>query len=207
MGAKISSNEAREIMGENFIGVEESFDCFKVRPTPEQDRIWSSIQIDSKILEEKNKTHLLVLNPGLSILKIWEASKKFETAEQKLFCGCNKMEFLAKQPFVQKVEAGWFLFKKEGIEDSNKKIRVEQEKLIKVEGEKMPTANQVISSVIARYILSGERLVEKYYVRTLSKNSDGTPIVVGMNDEKGMDIAAYFDHVKLKTLYATSVIV
>ncbi|MFA6146363.1 MAG: hypothetical protein WC697_03505 [Patescibacteria group bacterium] len=205
MGAKTSQDQAREIMGKNFIGIKEVERLFSVKLSPEQVRMWGNLQLPSKILEDKRDTHLLALNPEFSILKISKMVKEIETEKEKMFFK-SKVENLQNQPFILKMEPGWFLLEIEGIKDSNKLIFDEQKKFIK-EGENIPSVNQVVYGAMAYYLLTKKRLFQKYYVRTSSKNSDGTPIVAGLFDERGMDIAAYPSHVKLNTVYVISSII
>lgn len=161
---------AREIMGNNFFGLEEAMSHFHIIPSKEQMTAFIKIPFSEAELEECKDTHILVAVLPLSILEIRGKVKR------GLFCD---EPWLKKQAFANdRSEMGWRLVSKTPVENSMSKNWDEQRALISKDDE-IPTAQVLVYTIIAYYLISGKRLFEKNNVRTLSFCSGDNIINVG----------------------------
>lgn len=170
---------AREIMGRNFFGVEEAVKHFGVNPSRQQLVSLSEIPFSEAVLEESKDTHVLVAVFPLSILEIRGK------VDSKLF---YDQSWYNKEPFAKdRGEVTWQLVRKTPVDDSTSKNWQEQQALIGKDDE-VPTAQVMVYAIIGHHLATGERLFEKFYVRTSSVYSDGNRVDVGYFGAEGLDV-------------------
>ena len=108
-----SQKRAREIMGNNFFGVEEAIKHFEVNPTRQQLVALSEIPFSEALLEQSKDTHILVAVFPLSILEIREK------VERKLFYN-HEGAWYNEQSFAEEQgEVIWQLVRKIPADNSN----------------------------------------------------------------------------------------
>ncbi len=181
-----SQKYAREIMGENFFGVEEAIKYFGVNPTKQQLAALSEIPWSEATLEECKNTHVLIAVLPPSILEIRGK------VEHKLFCS-HEDSWYNKESFAKnKGEAGWQLIRKTPVENSTNKTWQEQRALLG-KNDETPKAQVIVYTIIGHYLVTGERLFENVYVRCSDVASGGYRVYVGSFDSRGLDVCSYSD--------------
>ena len=174
-----SQKRSREIMGENFFGVEEAIKHFGVNPTCQQLAVLAEIPFSEAVFEESKNTHVLVAVFPLSILEIRGK------VENNLFYS-HKDAWYNNQAFAKdKGETGWHLVRKTLVENSTSKTWSEQQALIAKDDE-TPSARVMTYAIIGHYLATGERLFKNIYIRTSSLDSDGDHVRVGRFDRYGL---------------------
>lgn len=178
-----SQKLAREIMGQNYFGVEEASKHFGVNPSRKQLAVLAEVPFSEEVLRASKDTHVLVAVFPLSILDIRGIVKKLP--DQTLF---YSQDWYDKQDFAKdKGEVGWQLIRKVPIADSTSKTWKEQQALLSKD-EETPTAQIVVYTMVGHFLATEERLFEKIYVRTSSLDSDGSRVRVGSFDSKGLNV-------------------
>jgi hypothetical protein len=182
-----SQKRAREIMGKNFFGIEESIKHFGVNPTRQQLAALSEIPFSEAVLEQSKDTHVLVVVFPLSILEIRGK------VEHSLFYG-HKDAWYNKQAFAkERGEVAWQLVRKTPVDNSTSKNWQEQQSLIGKDDE-VPSAQVMVYTIIGHYLATGERLFEHICVRTSSVDSDGHRVLVGNFDSNSFGLhISYWD--------------
>ncbi len=187
-GLTSSQKRAREIMGHNFFGIEETIQHFGVNPSRQQIAALAEIPFSEAVLEQSKDTHILVAVFPLSILEIRRK------VNSKLFCRYNEKnwseenkEAFNKESFVKEHgETSWQLVCKTHFPDSREKNWSEQQYLIAKDDEVLtPTARVMVYTIIGHYLATGERLFKRIYVRTSSVDSDGHRVHVGYFEWRG----------------------
>jgi len=176
-----SQKRAREIMGKNFFGVEETIQHFGVNPTRQQTLVLSEIPFSEAVLQEAKDTHVLVAVFPLSVLEIRGKM------DSKLF---YDQSWYNKESFAkERGEASWQLVRKTPVDNSVSKNWEEQQALIG-EDDEVPTAQVMVYTIIGHYLATGERLFEHIYVRTSSVGSGGYRVDVGDFAPYGLGISS-----------------
>lgn len=187
-GSSTSQKLAREIMGENYFGVEEAIKHFGVNPSKQQLTYLIEVPFMEEVLKSCKDTHILVAVFPLSILDVRTIAKKF--VNQTLF---YNQDWYDKQAFTKdKGEVGWQLVRKEPIVNSTNKNWNEQQALISKD-EETPKAQIVVYMMISHFLATGERLFEKVYVRCFDLDSDGYRVSVGHFDDEGLGVDSCWD--------------
>lgn len=179
--AATSQKRAREIMGNNFFGVEEAIIHFGLKPSRQQLAVLRDIPFSDEKLESLKNTHILVAVFPLSIRKIIKICHK---KKQRLFYHCLTKEetyfyyldflWYRKESFVkEKGDIGWQLIP---ISDMSQSV-IETDK----------SAQMVVYSFIVYYFATGKRPLGNPCIRTSSLDSLDSPIHInfGLN---GIDI-------------------
>mgnify|MGYP001565127620 CR=1 len=184
--ATTSQKHAREIMGQNFFGVEEAMKHFGVKPTPAQLSILSEIPFAEATLEACRDTHVLAAVFQLSILEI---CGKIATQARRLF---YDQDWYYRQAFAkEKGETEWKLVRKTPVVNSTSKTWSEQQALLQG-NEETPTARAMVYTIIGHFLSTAERLFEKIYVRCSGVDSDGYRVYVGYFCSGGLRVYGYF---------------
>lgn len=171
---------AREIMGKNFLGLEEAIGYFGVSPNSEQWAELSVIRLSYEVLKQHKDTHILVAVPSLSII-----NTRSRVQGKELFYNQNWYE---KEPSaLEEGEWGWHLVQKTPVLDSLSKNWDEQIVLLRKEDE-VPSARVMVYTIIGYFLATGERLFEKVHVRTSSVSSFGCRVDVGRFDSFGLHV-------------------
>jgi len=184
-----SQRLAREIMGENFSGIEEAIKHFRVNATEQQLAYLAEVPWSEEVLKSCKDTHVLVAVFPLAILDMRGITRKLEN--QTLF---YPQDWYDKQGFAKdKGEVGWQLVRKEPIANSTSKTWRDQLALLSKD-EETPTARIVAYTMIGHFLATGERLFEKIYVRTSSRlSSGGARVYVGFFVSDGLPFYSWFD--------------
>ncbi len=181
-----SQKRTREIIGQNFFGVEEAIQHFGVNPTRQQTLALSEVPFSEEVLQKARDTHALMAVFPLSILEIRGK------VERKLFYGYEDAWY-NKQAFAkERGETSWQLVRKTPVNNSTSKNWEEQQALISKEDE-VPTPQVMVYTIIGHYLATGERLFEHIYVRTSFVVSDGFRVYVGSFDSDGLSVGSYWD--------------
>lgn len=177
--ATTSQKLAHEIMGQNFFGVEEAIQHFKVKPSRSDLAALAEIPFTEANLRERKDSHILVAIFPVSILDIRGK------VERPLFCS-HKDAWYNKQAFAKdKGKIGWQFIRKTTVENSTNKTWDEQQALLS-DKEESPTARVMIYAIIGRFLATGERLFKDIYVRCSDLGSDDGRVGVGYFDEAGL---------------------
>ena len=188
---------AREIMGENFFGIDEVEKYFKVCPTFRQIHDLSWVPYSEATLQACKDTHVLVAVFPLSVLEIRGK------VERSLFCS-HEDAWYNKQAFAKdKGEVHWQLVRKTPVENSTNKTWQDQQALL-AKNEETPTAQVMTYTIIGHYLATGVRLLENVYVRCSSVGSGGGRVSVGDFDSRGLDIRSYSDNSRFDDLVLSS---
>ena len=181
-----SQKRAREIMGKNFFGVEETIRHFGVNPTRQQLAALSEIPFSEAMLEQSKNTHVLVAVFPLSILEIRGK------VEHELFFN-HEDAWYNKQSFAKEHgEVTWQLVHKTPVDNSTSKNWQEQQALLG-KNDEVPSAQVMVYTIIGHYLATGERLFEHIYVRTSSVDSGGDRIGVGLFDSGSLRFNNYWN--------------
>lgn len=168
----VSQKRAREIMGQDYFGVEEAIAHFGVNPSRQQLAALAEVPDTEEVLEAMKATHIYVAVFPLSILDIRGK------VERPLFYD-HEDAWYNKQAFAKdRGEVGWYLVKKTPVPNSTSKNWQEQQALLGKD-EETPTARIMTYTVIGRFKATGERLFERIYVRCSDVDSDGDHVSVG----------------------------
>ena len=180
----MSQEAAREIMGVNMLGTIEVERHFGVL-TDAQLEALAVIPFSKETLRACAKTHILVADIGLSFLDVRSKASK------GLF---YKQRWYESHEFASRTEtACWRLIRKTPVENSLSKYWTEQQTLIDNKIDEVPSARQVIYTTILHFLVTGERLFEKVYVRTCDVDSNGSHVYVGNFDGGGFDVEHWGD--------------
>ncbi len=163
----ITSGLAREIMGENFFGIEEIKKCYKIRPSSSQINSLAEVPYTKQELEESKDTHILVTVLPLSVLDI-----RIKTNFHVLNWYDDRM--FAKE----RNEVGWYLVRKTEVLNSKNKTWQKQLALLR-ENAEVPKARILIYTIMGYYFATGKRLFPDSFVRTSSEDLCGFNVTVG----------------------------
>lgn len=193
--AKASDHSlAREIMGKSFLGIPEVEQHFG-ELTDEQRQALAVIPFSEEMLKACAETHILVADVGISLLNIRSKARK------DLF---YKQDWYESQEFAGRTEtACWRLIRKTPVNGSFSKDWSEQQALINKINE-VPSARQVVYLTILHFLVTGERLFEKVYVRTCVVDSHGNRVLVGRFDGDGLLVGIWGVHVRFDVLGVAS---
>lgn len=157
---------ARQIMGKNFLGLEEVIEYLGITPTPEEWNQVSIIPYSKETLEEYRDSHFLFLgvsqdNLG-NPLTIKRMAEMIPSARgQKIFCGRIAESYQCKKATTQTTpDLRWYLIKKSTTKESKGQPYDEQEKLLANTEYREKAVVYVYMTVLA-FASRGETLFEK----------------------------------------------
>lgn len=195
-GKKLKVKEAKEIMGNNFLGPKEVVKhlipwfkkpVFWLTKGLTLKWAWEIIQFifgvnpwwigkipfSKDTLEECKDTHILVAGYPFSL---WDIRKKVSRFRKDSWY--NNEDFAKKE----KVKLRWYLVRKDAVPNSFYKNYAEQLALLDEGNEEVPKACEMAYMVILYYLVTQERLF-KYCVRTSSVDSRGGYVRIGFDDD------------------------
>ena len=182
-GETSSQRAVRKIMGKNFLGIPEVVKHFGAI-SPADLLALQQIPFDEETLKACADTHILVADVGLSLLGVRQKARK------GLF---YSQEWFDNEEFAKRTEtARWRLIRKTPVDGSFSKNWSEQQALIDSISE-VPSARQVVYTMILHLLATGERLFEKVYVRTCDVDSDGDRVGVGRFGVDGLRVHSWDD--------------
>lgn len=176
---------AREIMGSNFLTVDDVERHFRVRFTAEQLAELGDIPWSEEVLEECKDTHVLFPGFPLTILEVRKRAKKKGV---KLFYS-DRDTWYNDQKFAREEKVGlrWHLIRKDIVENSTNKSYDEQLALLS-ENEEAAQAAAVVYMIILYFLVTGIRLFERIYARCQDVTSSGGRVCVGSFDRGGLHV-------------------
>jgi hypothetical protein len=167
----LTQEQAREIMGRNFLGTKEVEEHFG-ELSPEQQEDLSIIPFSKETLESCKDTHILVADIGLSIMGI----KKLENCKGLL----RDQDWYEAEDFAKHTDQpSWRLICRTTVGNSLDKTWKEQQALLDLQINEVPLARQVIYTIILRFLAISEWLFIGYNVRTKDSISGDIHIDVG----------------------------
>ncbi len=187
--------QAREIMGENFLGVEEAIKYFHVRPSRRQLAALREIPFPIEELSLSKDTHILVAAFPVCALSIRDVASK-------LFC--EQGHWYDNESFARcGCRVGWHLVRKTPVNKSLSKTYQEQESLI-TKSDEVPTAQLIIYTTVGYFLANSRHLFLNTYVRTSSIDSSGNHVRVAFYLKSGICISPGSDNVGLTDLGISS---
>jgi hypothetical protein len=186
-----SQIRAREIMGRNFLGVEEAMRHYGEQFTEEQLAALAEVPFSEAVLEECKNTHVLVAGFPISILDI---RAKAPNKKPKTFYSYKDARY-NNQAFAtnEKVNVRWYLVRKEAVADSTYKTYDKQKALLS-EHEEVPRACELVYAVVLYFLAADERLFPNIYVRCSDVSSGGDRVYVGYFDSDGLRVGYWGDY-------------
>jgi hypothetical protein len=159
----LTQEEARDIMGRNFLGTKEVEEHFG-ELSPEQEEALTIIPFSKETLEECKDTHILVADIGLSIMDLKKLKKCKGLFHNQTWYENESFAKLTQQP-------SWRLIRKTPVENSLNKSWEEQQSLLNHQTEEVPFARQVVYTASLYRLATGERIFIRH-VRTFDVDSD-----------------------------------
>lgn len=180
-----SQARARQIMGKNFLGIEDVQRHFGVQFSPEELAGLAEVSFPEHALVDCEATHILFPGYPLTILDVHQRTQK---KGQKLFYS-NRDAWYNNQPFAreEKVGLGWHLIRRDIVHNSTNKTYEEQQKLLR--GESVSRACEVVYMTMLYYLVTGNRLFERIYARCQDVSSSGGRVGVGDFGQDGLSVA------------------
>lgn len=173
-----SQKRACEIMGKNFLGIEETQKHFDFIFSNRQLAYMDEVPFSEEVLCECKKTHILVAYAPMSIAAICAKTASVKLpAKQHMF---HKHDWDddddEKRNSVCALE--WYLVRKTPVPRSAGKTWETQQKLLGLNDE-TPEAGVMVYTIIGHFLNTGERLFEKKFVRTRTFGSEGYRVNIG----------------------------
>lgn len=201
MNKTISVDEARAIMGSNFIGYEE-LNCFSLKKL-KLDSISDMVPFSKEELLEKKEHYLLIFgaskfadNTSVTIHNIKRLISSNDAAP-----GFYNQDWYDKEDFIEKpMDDGWFLIRKDVYEDSR---AVMPEELLK--NHIFPTAIKCVYSFFVAWLCLDIKLWYEDFVWCSDVDHNGDRIYVGKyHDVDGInnDGFSIHRHLALRNCYA-----
>lgn len=170
---------ARRLMGANFLGVPEVVKHFGVIPTAKLLDL-QYVPFSERTLRDCARTHILIADVGLSLLEVRQA-----VSHLGLFWKSRTFNEAAE--FANRTEmARWRLIRKTPVVDSIGEVWSKQRSLVNTDLDEIPSARRITYAVILHFLVTGERLLEKVFVRTGDALPRGRHIEVGRFDSQGL---------------------
>jgi len=180
---EMTEQYAREIMGRNFLGTKEVEEHFS-ELSPEQQESLSIIPFSKETLESCKDTHILVADIGLSIMDI----RKLEKCKELFY----KDDWLKTESFAKHTyQPSWRLIRKTPVEGSVSKAWFEQWPLLDLQADEVPSARQLVYTIILYFFTTGERLFKTFWVRTNDVDTYGVRVLVGSFGARGLCVNSW----------------
>lgn len=185
-GRSVSTHEqAQKIMGENFLGIEESVKCLGIDPAPRERAILSAVPFSQNTLKECSETHVLVAVFPISLLDL-QGRVEAVGEEDNFFFGKpeTRKEYVRETFATERGEVQWCLIRKEFVPKSGDDTWLAQRKLLAA-NEDIPSARVAVYTIVLSYLASDEKSRQKLFtttaVRTASvhKNQKGNHVSIG----------------------------
>lgn len=169
---------AKEIMGKNFLGLEEGVKLFGIQLTRRQLAYMSEVPFSEATLTACKDTHILVAVMPLTIVQIRYYTAALSKGQRSYF---YKQDWYERQAFANEVgQLEWCLVRKTPVENSTSKPWSDQQVLLDDKIEETPKAQVMVYTIIGHFLNTGERLFEKVLVRCSDFGSGGNRVSVGM---------------------------
>ena len=173
---------AREIMGENFFGIEESKRFFGVNPSRWQ--IWriSRIPFSEEMLDACKDTHILSSVFPITIPDFYNKFGNTLFPYVSHYCK-NNLNYIDHKGHLKKAvgETAWILLRKEPMFIGKSLMKIKTLSLLCKE-DKVPTVLSIVYSMIGHFLKTGNRLFEKVSVLSSDVDSNCFHITVDFID-------------------------
>jgi hypothetical protein len=186
----MNQKRAREIMGDNFFGIEDAVTHLHVNPSRFEIACLKKIPTTDEQLEEVKETHVLAAVFSNSILEIRanvEGKRAIANYDSDVRFNYNNLTFA-----VRKGYPAWRLVSKWIIPVSTNKLWKEQQMLLG-ENEETPTARVTVYAMAGYYLMTGEMLFCSSWARCLDSDLDGRRRVAVRFCPDGVAISCFQD--------------
>lgn len=203
---RVSINQAKELFGDNFIGVEELFPLFKKLGLNHEDITIPEINYSLELLENVRKDYILILgipkieDKNLSILLFRHTFGIDPNLSEP--CFYNQDWYMNEDFIHDTLELQWYLLKKNVIEDS----RAVQPNELQQRNIKFPSAILCVYTFFAYYFSKGRILWYHDFIWCSDTDHNGDRIYVGKyHDIDGINKNGFsiHRHLALRNCYAT----
>ncbi len=189
-----SHENAKAIMGGNFLGLEEVQQAFGVKYTPAQRAKLATIPFSEETLCACKDSHVLVAGFPMSINDVRKNRNVVGNAAKLFYMGTGEC-WLTNFNFANKsVECRWYLLRKKYVDAVAMSYGCQIGMIPK--DEENPEACDVVFATIALFLKTGERLFRHVYARC----NDRVPtkhhvdqVYLGLFDLDGLRIYRYWD--------------
>lgn len=168
-----SWERAREIMGQNFFGLEETTKYFRINPAAEDIAALNKIPFSEETLVSVKDTHILVAVFPLTIpqIRISSRTRGVRLCYERVHAVFAQDDGgLPEQLSIQEHgEAEWWLIQKFPLEDSFSKGWEEQLALLSPTEQMVPTAQGAAYAMVGHFLATGEELFKGPVARTSSR--------------------------------------
>ncbi|MHB9019452.1 MAG: hypothetical protein ACYC3G_01050 [Minisyncoccota bacterium] len=197
-----SQKAAKEIMGNNYFGIEDATEYFKIRPSRTQLAMLSEVPFSEETLRACKNTHVLAARFPRSILEMF--------ANKLLRClfGIDNPE---KEPWFKKHgfswnegRVGWYLICINPTDDSFNKEWVDQLAQFGDKSDPAP-ASVAVYTAFGYFLKTGKKMFEKGMARCAELDMNGRRITVGPFKNDGLRIQAWWDDARYYETGAASV--
>jgi hypothetical protein len=193
-----SQIRAGEIMGKNFLGIEDAMSHYGAAYTADQLAMLAEVSIDGvsgadleAMFEECKNTHLLVAGFPMTIVDI---RKKTPGKKPKKSFYSYQDAWYNTQAFAtdELVRFCWHLIRKTEVENSRGAAFEAQWRLLGPE-DYVPRACDLVYAVVLYFMVTRERLLASRYIRCIDLSSDsGGRVHVGFFGADGLNIVDYW---------------
>ncbi len=170
-----SQKRACEIMGQNFLGIEEVMEHFVAKLSKKKQSALAEIPYPESVLEALKDTHILVASHPLNILEIRSR------VPQGTFSNYGNAWYNDHKFAQKKSRLAWLFIRKDAVPGSISKNYDEQCALLSKE-EEVPRAVEVVYLMTLYLRARGEKLFSRVWVRTDSLSSRGLRVSVVFGD-------------------------
>ncbi len=177
-----SYEQAKEIMGQNFVGLERVKEYFGIDPTPDQYFKYAQIPYSIKTLQSLRDTHILVAVFPISIFEMMEKHPKLFDVE-----GINSRYSSPNELFIRdQGRCQWMLLNKTGMEYK--------------QGYDCLTAQPVVYSMISYFLSTAELMFTDFHGVHISNTTcqEGHEVYVRFSEDGKI---WFYDHEFGKTEY------
>lgn len=170
-------NAAKEIMGNNYFGVEDVIKYLKVRPTRKQLAELADIPYSMKTLQELKESHMLVAVFPMSLTEMFN-NKLFRSIFVKDYKEKEKQPFKGQQFTLDPGKIGWSLVRKSPEKDSPNKVWIAQLQILGKDN-RTTSVRIMAYSVLCYFLKTGHKLFSDCQVRCIEEDASGRRLTVG----------------------------
>ncbi len=185
-----SQKAANEIMGNNYFGIEDAAEHFKIRPSRTQLAMLSEVPFSEATLRTCKNTHVLVARFPMSILEMFG---------NKLVCHLFGLDNPKKEPWFKKHgfswtegRVGWYLISKNPEANSFNYEWVYQLAQFGNKNDPAPVGVAVYAA-LGHFLKTGERMFKEGMARCAELDLSGRRVTIGPFKEDGLRIQAWWD--------------
>jgi len=175
---------AREIMGENYFGIEEAIKHYQITPSADQLERLREVPFTAEQLRKRNNTHILIAvfpNDPISVIRD-DFPELFNPACDASFSAplSSSNRFL-----VNYGDLGWHLISRCSMLNSQSPIYEDQLKMPR-EKERLPSARTLVYMLVGYFLSTHKRLFESVLLSTSDWSGQHDQVMVGNFNQQGM---------------------